>query len=94
MSGPFFLIVARLADLNAVLLAEPVEEQDSLLQHPIPGVLLRIPQSQVLTRRPLAEQRGCHSGALAKQLAAPTTTKYPKASPAVPSEEENIRVAC
>ena len=56
------MITARLADLNAVLLAEPVEEHDSLLQHPILGVAVQILQSQVLTGRLLAEPGAATQG--------------------------------
>jgi len=57
------MITARLADLNAVLLAEPVEEHDSLLQHPIPGVSpFKLLQSQVLTGRLLAEPGAATQG--------------------------------
>src|SRR2546427_2621920 len=51
-------VAARLANADAVVLAEPLEELDSLLQHAVPGITLRVLQASVLASRPLAEQDG------------------------------------
>src|SRR5439155_6934388 len=41
---------------DAVVLAEPLEELDSLLQHAVPGITLRILQALVLASRPFAKK--------------------------------------
>src|SRR5437016_5360289 len=48
-------VAARLANADAVVLAEPLEELDSLLQHAVPGISVRVLQALVLAWSPLAE---------------------------------------
>src|SRR5438552_12925967 len=49
-------VAARLANADAVVLAEPLEELDSLLQHAVPGISVRVLQALVLASRPFAKQ--------------------------------------
>src|SRR5207244_5051420 len=49
-------VAARLANADAVVLAEPLEELDSLLQHAVPGVTVRVLQALVLAGSPFPKQ--------------------------------------
>src|ERR1700685_282371 len=51
--------MARLADANAVVLAESVQKLNALLQHAIPGVALQVVQALVLTSAPFVKQSSC-----------------------------------
>src|ERR1019366_3580481 len=50
------LMAQRLVNLDAAVLGEALEQLNSLLQHVVPGVVARVRQLQVLTRRPLLKQ--------------------------------------
>src|SRR5439155_15467393 len=68
-------VAARLANADAVVLAEPLEELDSLLQHAVPGISVRVLQALVLAWSPLAEQNGRR--VFAEELAATARSKAP-----------------
>src|SRR6516225_839610 len=46
------------ADLNAIVLSEPLEQVDTLMIEPVPGVILRIGERSVLLLLPLLEECG------------------------------------
>src|SRR5439155_11730711 len=52
-------VAARLANADAVVLAEPLEELNPLLQHAVPGISVRVLQALVLASRPFAKQDSC-----------------------------------
>src|ERR1017187_1422667 len=63
-------MAVRLVNLDAPILDEALEQLNALLKHVVPGVIARVRQLQVLTRRPLLIQNGrgilvteesCHS---------------------------------
>ena len=49
-------MAVRLVNLDAAVLGEALEQLNALLEHVVPGVVARVGQLQVLTRRPLLEQ--------------------------------------
>src|SRR5271166_4396172 len=49
-------MAAWLADLDAPVLGEALEQLNALVEHVVPGVVTRVDQLQVLTRSPLLEQ--------------------------------------
>src|SRR2546426_10145431 len=51
-------VAAWLANADAVVLAEPVQELNPLLQDAVPGISVRVLQALVLAWSPLAEQNG------------------------------------
>ena len=49
-------IPSGLADLDTIVLAEPVQKHDSLPEHAIPGISVGVVQALALASRPLGEQ--------------------------------------
>jgi hypothetical protein len=49
-------VATWLKNLDAVVLAEPVQQHEALPQHAIPGVTLGVMQALALVLRPLGEQ--------------------------------------
>src|SRR2546425_1218467 len=49
-------VAPRLANADAVVLAEALEQLNTLLQHAVPGVAVRVMEPFLLARRPFAKQ--------------------------------------
>src|SRR5207237_380192 len=52
-------VLPGLANTNAVVLCEALEELDPLLQHTIPSCALGVFEGAVFVKSPFSEQRGC-----------------------------------
>src|SRR5207245_11564191 len=49
-------VAARLANANAILLAEPFEQPNALLEHAIPAVAMRVLELLILIELPFSKQ--------------------------------------